>query len=142
MCTPSGMQPEPGKFARATTDEINMSMARHRISDAQLALKTSRSQSYLSKRLRNEVPFSANDIEEICKALDEDLLGLMVAAVRAAGLGSPAAGHDPDNEKGAHPQDEDGAFMGAKFVANGNTGRNGWDAGGQEPRVCADYRSI
>lgn len=87
MSMPSGKQPESGKFARAVTDEIVMSMARQRISGAQLSLKTSRSQSYLSKRLRNEVPFTVNDVEEICAALGEDLLGLMAAAVRAAGLG-------------------------------------------------------
>ena len=86
MSMPSGKQLSSGRFARAVTDEINMSMARQRISGAHLSLKTSRSQSYISKRLRNEAPFTANDIEEICEALGEDLLGLMAAAVRAAGL--------------------------------------------------------
>ncbi|SDK81218.1 helix-turn-helix transcriptional regulator [Arthrobacter sp. ok362] len=86
MSMPSGKQPESGKFARAVTDEILMSMARKRISGAQLASETSRSQSYISKRLRNEVAFTVNDIEEICDALGEDLLDLVAAAVRAAGL--------------------------------------------------------
>jgi transcriptional regulator with XRE-family HTH domain len=84
MSMPSGKQPESGKFARAITDEILMSMARQRISGAQLALKTSRSQSYISKRLRNEVPFTANDIEEICEVLGEDLSLILRAAVRSS----------------------------------------------------------
>lgn len=82
---PSGKQPESGPFARAVSAEIRQSMARQRVSGAQLALKTSLSQSYVSKRLRDEVPFTANDIEEICEVLGEDILALIHSAVRAAG---------------------------------------------------------
>lgn len=85
MVMPSGKQPESGPFARAITDQILMSMARHRISGSQLAARTSRSQSYISKRLRNEVPFTANDIEDICKVLGEDLLKILRVAAREAG---------------------------------------------------------
>lgn len=84
MSMPSGKQPESGPFARAITEQILVSMTRHRISGSQLAAKTSRSQSYISKRLRNEVPFTANDIEDICKVLGEDLLRILRAAVREA----------------------------------------------------------
>jgi len=82
---PSGKQPESGKFARAISAEIRSAMARQRMSGAQLAIKTDRSQSYISKRLRDEVAFTANDVEDICEVLGEDLLGLVAAAARAAG---------------------------------------------------------
>lgn len=81
---PSGKQPEPGPFARAVAAEIRSAMARHRVSGAELARSTDRSQSYVSKRLREEVAFTANDVEEICDVLEEDLLALLHAAVRAS----------------------------------------------------------
>lgn len=84
MVVPSGKQPEPGPFARAVSEEIRVSMARHRVSGAQLALKAGLSQSYLSKRLRDEVAFTANDVEAICAVLGEDLLALLSSAVRAS----------------------------------------------------------
>jgi len=84
MVVPSGKQPEPGPFARAVSEEIRASMARHRVSGAQLALRAGLSQSYLSKRLRDEVAFTANDVEAICKVLGEDLEQLLVAAARAS----------------------------------------------------------
>jgi transcriptional regulator with XRE-family HTH domain len=59
-------------------------MARRRVSGAELARRTERSQSYLSKRLRDEVGFSANDVEDICEVLGEDLLILLHAAVRTS----------------------------------------------------------
>jgi transcriptional regulator with XRE-family HTH domain len=86
MSMPSGKQPESGKFARAISEEIRSAMARQRMSGAQLATKTDRSQSYISKRLRDEAAFTANDVEEICAVLGEDLLTLLHSAVRSAGL--------------------------------------------------------
>lgn len=86
MSMPSGKQPESGLFARAVSAEIRSAMARRRVSGAQLALKASLSQSYVSKRLRDEVPFTANDIEVICEVLEEDLLTLIQSAVQAAGI--------------------------------------------------------
>lgn len=59
-------------------------MARQRVSGAQLAARAGISQSYVSKRLRDEVAFSANDVEDICEALGEDLLTLLHSAVRAS----------------------------------------------------------
>lgn len=84
MTMPSGFQPTPGPFARAISAEIRSSMARRQMSGAQLARATGRSQSYLSKRLRADASFSANDVADICDALDEDLETLLVAAVRAS----------------------------------------------------------
>jgi len=80
---PKGSEPAPGVFARAVSEEVRLALARHRMSGAQLAVKIGRSQSYMSKRLRGESSFSANDIDAICRVLDVDILGLLTAAVRA-----------------------------------------------------------
>jgi transcriptional regulator with XRE-family HTH domain len=93
---PSGKQPESGPFARAISAEFRASMARQRVSGPQLAAKASLSPSYLSKRLRDEVAFTANDIESICAALGEDILRIVHAAVRASqpgGEGRPKRSH-------------------------------------------------
>jgi len=79
---PAGKEPEPGAFARAVSDEVRHCMTNHRVSGAQLAGMIGRSQSYVSTRLRNVQSFSANDVEAICTALDEDLLKLLTAAIR------------------------------------------------------------
>lgn len=84
MNMPSGSQPAPGPFARALSAEVRSVMARKQISGAQLATRVERSNSYISKRLRADAAFTANDIEAICKALDEDLLSVLAAAVRAS----------------------------------------------------------
>lgn len=81
---PTGSQPQPGPFARAVSDEIRMAMTRQRISGAQLAALAGRSQSYISKRLRNEAAFTANDVEDICRVLKEDLLQLLSRAVHVS----------------------------------------------------------
>ncbi len=86
MSMPTGKQPEAGPFARAISAEIRESMARQRVSGPMLAGRTGISQSYLSRRLLDKVAFTANDIEAICKALGEDILALIAAAVDAAGL--------------------------------------------------------
>jgi len=93
MGVPSGKQPEPGPFARAVSAEIRSAMARQRMSGAQLAAKTDRSQSYISKRLRDESSFTANDVEDICEVLGEDLFELLRAAVLASRR--PRTGHRP-----------------------------------------------
>lgn len=80
---PSGAQSEPGPFARAFSAQVRASMARQRISGSQLAAMIDKSQSYVSKRLRDESSFTANDVEAICLALHEDLLAMMVATVRS-----------------------------------------------------------
>ena len=81
---PSGSQPSPGAFARAISAEVRACMARRQVTGAELARRTERSQSYLAKRLRGEAQFTANDVEDICRALKVDLLSLLTAAVRAA----------------------------------------------------------
>lgn len=81
---PSGSQPKPGAFARAVSAQIRSAMAVRQISGAQLASKTGRSQSYISKRLRGDSSFTANDVEDICEALGVDLLELLRASVMAS----------------------------------------------------------
>ena len=81
---PSGTAPVPGPFARAIAAEVRQAMARHMVSGAELARMTGRSQSYLSKRLRADSSFTANDVSDICDVLGEDLEALLVAAVRAS----------------------------------------------------------
>jgi transcriptional regulator with XRE-family HTH domain len=67
--------------------EIRQAMARRMVTGAQIARDTGRSQSYISKRLRAEASFTANDVEDICRVLGEDLEQLLVAAVRASRRG-------------------------------------------------------
>lgn len=89
---PRGSQPQPGLFAVAISDEVRLAMTRHRVSGTQLAAMINRSQSYISKRLRNESAFTATDVELICQALHEDLLALVIRAattVRSAQKGPP-----------------------------------------------------
>lgn len=85
MAVPSVSQPAPGKFARALSAEVRSVMARKQVSGAQLARRVEKSNSYIAKRLRADAQFTANDIEDICLALGEDLLHLLVSAVRAMG---------------------------------------------------------
>lgn len=74
----------PGPFARAVSDQIRHALTDHRVSGAALARMIGRSQSYMSTRLRNLAAFSADDVEAICEALGEDLLGLLRDAVIAS----------------------------------------------------------
>lgn len=77
---PRGSEPKPGKFAVAISDEIRLAMTRSRASGSQVAAMAGRSQSYISKRLRNEAAFSPDDVESICLGLHEDLLALVIRA--------------------------------------------------------------
>jgi transcriptional regulator with XRE-family HTH domain len=55
-------------------------------SGARLAAKTGLSQNYLSKRLREELPFTLNDITRIADALEVDPTILLLAPL-VAGIG-------------------------------------------------------
>ena len=85
MNMPRGKQAESGRFARAVSAEIRASMGRQRLNGVQLAGKARMSRDYLGKRLRNEAPFTLNDIEAICKALGEDLGEFLIVSVRNTG---------------------------------------------------------
>lgn len=73
-------------------------MSREDISGVELAEKISRSQNYVSKRLRGELPFTVEDLEMIAPALHltpEELVGLVLAA------------HQKDSERIAREQNGD-----------------------------------
>lgn len=72
-------------------------MARPRINGVQLAARAGMSRDYLGKRLRDEVPFTLNDIEAICKALGEDLGQFLQVAV--SDMGDADRSHRHANDK-------------------------------------------
>lgn len=84
MTVPAGKTPESGPFARAVSEEIRVVMARRRCTAKQLAEGTGISANYLGKRLRDEAPFTMNDIEAICKALGENLWSFLRSLIDAA----------------------------------------------------------
>lgn len=55
-------------------------MGRQRVSGIQLAAMTGISQNYVAKRLRDEAPFTLNDVERICEVLGEDYITLITNA--------------------------------------------------------------
>ena len=70
---PSGKQPEPSPLAREFSAHVRMVMARDHVTMQALADKVKISRTYLGKRLRDEVPFTLNDVECICDALGIEL---------------------------------------------------------------------
>lgn len=58
-----------GDYARAVSAEVRSQMGKKRISQVKLAQQAKLSQNYLSKRLRDEFPFTLDDIENIAAAL-------------------------------------------------------------------------
>lgn len=80
MNMPSGTQSESGPLAAAVSAEVRAAMGRQRVSGNQLAPKIGKSQNYVAVRLRDDAPFTLNDIERICEALQEDFADLMLAA--------------------------------------------------------------
>ena len=69
MAMPTGKQPEPGPLSRRFSAHVRMVLARDRVTAQDLAARAGLSRSYLGKRLRDEVPFTLNDVEAIGKAL-------------------------------------------------------------------------
>ena len=86
MSMPTGKQPEAGPFARAISAEFRSVIGRRQMSGQELANLSGLSRSYLTKRLRDEAAFTANDIEAICGALELSHMGVLHSAVRAAAL--------------------------------------------------------
>lgn len=66
MSMPTGKQPAPGPFARAFSAHVRMVIGRDMISISALADAAGMSRNYLGKRLRDEVAFTLNDVEQIC----------------------------------------------------------------------------
>ena len=59
-----------GPFAQATADEIRAELARRNLDQKNLAEMTGISTSYLSARLRGDLPFDLNDVEAIAIAFE------------------------------------------------------------------------
>ncbi|MHC6592391.1 helix-turn-helix domain-containing protein [Arthrobacter sp. C152] len=70
---PSGKQPAPGPLARAFSAHVREVMEDARVTTQALAKESGLSRTYLGKRLRDEVPFTLNDVEAICRALRIDV---------------------------------------------------------------------
>ena len=85
MYMPSGKEAASGPLARAVSAEVRAIMARHRMSGSKLAAKAGMSQSYISRRLLDDAPFTLNDVEAICNALNKPLPDFVAAVVRAMG---------------------------------------------------------
>lgn len=85
MYMPSGKEAASGPLARAVSAEVRATMARHRMSGSKLAAKAGMSQSYISRRLLDDAPFTLNDVEMICRALDESLPEFLAAVLRSMG---------------------------------------------------------
>ncbi|GAP53827.1 hypothetical protein AHiyo6_03920 [Arthrobacter sp. Hiyo6] len=73
MSMPSGKQPVPGPLARAFSAHVRKVMERDGVTASALAVATGVSRNYLSKRLRDEVPFTLNDVEAVSTALGIEL---------------------------------------------------------------------
>lgn len=67
-----------GNYARAVSAEVRSQMGKKRISQVKLAKQAKLSQNYLSKRLRDEFPFTLDDIEHIAAALGLEFQELAV----------------------------------------------------------------
>lgn len=69
MNMPTGTQPEPGPLSRAFSSRVRIVMADEMVTKTALAKACGFSRNYLGKRLRDEAPFTLNDVEAICQAL-------------------------------------------------------------------------
>jgi transcriptional regulator with XRE-family HTH domain len=85
MSMPTGKQSKSGALARSVSAEVRAILARQRLSGKELARISGISQSYIAKRLRDEAPFTLNDIEKICLALNEDFTSVMLNAAKSVG---------------------------------------------------------
>lgn len=73
MPVPSGKQPPPSALARDFSAHVRKVMARDHVTMQALADATKISRTYLGKRLRDEVPFTLNDVQAISEVLGIDL---------------------------------------------------------------------
>jgi transcriptional regulator with XRE-family HTH domain len=84
---PAGKQDAAGPLARAVSAEIRAMMGRQNLTQRDLAAKTSLSQNYLSKRLRDLVSFTLNDLETIAPILGVTDLRILQNAARSVDEG-------------------------------------------------------
>lgn len=91
-------------LARSVSAALRGELARHRMSGAAVSLAAGLSQTYVSKRLRDEVPFTLNDVELLCKALGIDYVLFMefaLSRVHSAQPGEP--GYLPETPPASTP---------------------------------------
>lgn len=69
MFMPAGPNPEPRRLSRAFSVRVRFAMAEERVTVTALARAAGLSRNYLGKRVRDEAPWSLNDVEAICEAL-------------------------------------------------------------------------
>lgn len=84
MSVPAVKQQPSGPFAKALSAEVRAALARQRLTAKELAQRSGLTESYLGKRLRDIAPLTANDLEAICRALREDLLAFITAAIESS----------------------------------------------------------
>jgi transcriptional regulator with XRE-family HTH domain len=85
----TGRGDKPNAYARAVSAEVRRLMGERWFSGAKLAAKTGLSQNYLSKRLREELPFTLNDMTKIAEALEVDPTILLLSPL-VSGIGGDA----------------------------------------------------
>ncbi|AXH44411.1 helix-turn-helix DNA-binding domain protein [Arthrobacter phage Kumotta] len=95
MSVPASKQAESGQLARAFSAELRAALARRRISAKQFALSIGMTPAYLNKRLRDEAPFTLNDVEAIIKKMGADWDGVAQTAIETLRSASePDGDHD------------------------------------------------
>jgi len=83
-------------LARAFAAELRAALARRRISAKALALAVGLTPAYVNKRLRDEAPFTLNDVELIIKEMGADWDGVAQTAIEALRAASELDGGTQD----------------------------------------------
>lgn len=75
---------QPRTLADSVAAEVRAQLARQRMSASALAKALGKSEMYVSRRLRGEMPLDLDDLERIASALEVNFVALMPATERAA----------------------------------------------------------
>lgn len=75
---------QPSTLADSVAAEVRAQLARRQLTGSALAAAIGKSEMYVSRRLRSDVPFDLVDIEQVAGFLGVDVLDLMPAPERAA----------------------------------------------------------
>lgn len=74
----------PGGLTERVAENVRVEMARRRMTQRTLADETGLTQSYISRRMACDVPFTTDDLERIARALRVPLAAILPAAEPAA----------------------------------------------------------
>ena len=99
VSVPASKQPESGPLARAFSAELRAALARQRISAKQFALRVGLTPAYLNKRLRDDAPFTLNDVEKIITTMGADWDDVAQTAIETLRAASEPDS-ESDNEEG------------------------------------------